>query len=170
MEKMLHKYKKTLLIIMILAIAMSLTACGSAVQTVKSGEMEIKISKEYKASSLANATWYYTSPDSIAMGIRSSKEDIEKSGLEVNSLQDYVEAYIKANDIPKDTEVVSTESYEYFEYKRKVSGIMYSYITCAYDSSDAYWLVSFACYKEMYNDYRTDFLEAADSVKFTNRE
>ena len=77
----------------------------------------------------------------------------------------------KKEEVPiKTSQSMNTESYEYFEYKRKVSGIMYSYITCAYDSSDAYWLVSFACYKEMYNDYRTDFLEAADSVKFTNRE
>ena len=128
--------------------------------------MEITLSKDYQKATLANATWYYTSPDGIAMGVRSSKEDIEKSGLEANSAQDYAEAYIRANNIPGSPKVNSKDNYLYFEYNRKVSGTDYSYLTCVFDNNDEFWLVNFACYKELYNEYKNDFFESADSVVF----
>ena len=59
--------------------------------------MEITLPKGFQRATLENATWYYTSPDGLAMGIRHLKTDLEKSGLEANSLKDYAMAYIKAN-------------------------------------------------------------------------
>jgi hypothetical protein len=166
--KKIHRYfLKNVYILMALLFIMSLTGCGSRTRTVKSEGMEITLTKDYQKSTLANATWYYTSPDGLAMGIRSSKEDIEKSGLETNSVQDYAEAYIKANNIPGNPKVHTNDGYVYFEYSRKVSGTDYSYLTCVYDNSDSFWMVNFACYKELYREYKNDFFESADSVIFT---
>ena len=58
------------------------------------------------------------------------------------------------------------DEYVYFEYSRKVSGTDYSYLTCVYDNSDEFWLVNFACYKELYKEYKSDFFNSADSVVF----
>jgi hypothetical protein len=143
----------------------SLTACSNE-QEVKSEGMTITLNKSYKESTLANATWYYTSPDGLAMGIKSLKNDVEKSGLEVNSPLDYAEAYIRANNIPGKPKIKGKGKYIYFEHTRKVSGTEYKYLTCIYDQYDSYWVVTFACYKALYNDYKMDFFESADSVVF----
>ncbi len=155
-------------VLLIAMILSGLTACGSTEKTVKSEGMTITLSREYKKSTLANATWYYTSPDCIAMGIKSTKDDIEKSGLETNSVNDYAEAYIRANNIPGSPKVKTRGNYVYFRYSRKVKGTDYSYITCIYDYDDVFWMVSFACYKEMYKVYKNEFLASADSVTFTD--
>ena len=158
---------KYIALFLMMAVLMGLaTSCGEATQVVKSEGMEIALSKEYKKATLANATWYYTSPDGLAMGIRSKKDDVEKSGLEANSVQDYAEAYIKANSIPGSPKVKTKGNYVYFKYNRKVSGTDYSYLNCVYDNDDEFWLVSFACYKELYSSYEKDFFESADSVVF----
>ena len=147
-----------------------LSGCGEGEKTVKSEDMTIKLGKEYKESTLANATWYYTSPDGLAMGIRSMKDDIEKSGLEVGSAHDYAEDYIKANNIPGNPTVKTKDNYVYFEYKRKVSGTEYAYLSCIYEHEDEYWLVNFACYKELYKEYKEDFFASADSVSFKEED
>ena len=59
--------------------------------------MKMELSKQYKKGSLENATWYYTSPDGVAMGVKTSQNDLEKTGLEANSIQDYAEAYTRVN-------------------------------------------------------------------------
>lgn len=161
--------KKVSIILMACMMLAGLTSCGENTKTVKSEDMKITLSKEYQKGTLANATWYYTSPDSIAMGIRSLKDDVEKSGLEVNSASDYAEAYIKANNIPGSPKVESREGYVYFTYKKKISGTDYSYLSCVYDHDDEYWLINFACYKELYGEYKNEFFKSADSVTFTEK-
>ncbi len=163
-QKKVKRFMAEGLVIMLL---MSLCGCGDMTKTIKSGDMTIDIGKEYKEETLANVTWYYTSPDGIALGIRSLKDDVEKSGLEVDSSQDYAEAYIKANAIPGSPKLKHDENYVYFEHSKKVSGTDYSYITFIYDNEDEYWIVSFACYKELYSTYKKDFINSADSVTFT---
>ena len=143
----------------------ALTACSNE-QEVKSEGMTITLDKSYKESTLANTTWYYTSHDGLAMGIKSLKNDVEKSGLEVNSPLDYAEGYIRANNIPGQPKIKSKVSYIYFEHSRKVSGIEYKYLTCIYDHDDAYWVVTFACYKALYDEYKAGFFKSADSVVF----
>ena len=162
--------KKTVVILTVLMLIGLLVGCGKEEvpeeEPVKSEGMSIILGKQYQEATLANATWYYTSPDGLAMGIRSKKDDIEKSGLEANSAQDYAEAYIKANSIPGTPKVNSKGNYVYFEYSRKVSGTDYSYLSCVYDNKDEFWLVNFACYKELYNEYKADFFASADTVTF----
>jgi hypothetical protein len=161
------KYRLVLSLLLTFILLLSLTACGEEQdQVVKSEGMCITLSREYQKSTLANATWYYTSPDGLAMGIKSSKDDIEKSGLEVSSAQNYAEAYIKANSIPGSPKVRTRNDYTYFQYSRRVSGTDYSYYSCIYDHGDYYWLVTFACYKELYNEYKADFVNSSNSVTF----
>ena len=170
MKSFLRKsIKRVALTVLGVLMISTLTSCGATTKTIKSEDMKITLSREYKESTLANATWYYTSPDGLAMGIRSLKDDVEKSGLEVNSAQDYAEAYIKANSIPGSPKVESRQGYVYFSYKKKVSGTDYSYLTCVYEHDDEYWLVNFACYKELYSEYKNEFFKSADSVEFIEK-
>ncbi len=164
---MKRQLKAVLAVLLVFMMTFPLCGCGGDKdKVVKSEGMSITLSKEYQKSTLANATWYYTSPDGLAMGIRSKKDDIEKSGLETNSVQDYAEAYIKANSIPGSPKVRQRNGYAYFQYNRKVSGTDYSYYSCVYDHGDEFWLVTFACYKELYNEYKEDFVASSNSVTF----
>ncbi len=164
------RIKKKVVGLIVFMLISLLVGCGkkesTGDDTIKSEGMSIVLGKQYQEAVLANATWYYTSPDGLAMGIRSKKDDIEKSGLEANSAQDYAEAYIKANSIPGSPKVKTKGKYVYFEYSRKVKGTDYSYLSCVYDNKDEFWLVNFACYKELYKEYKSDFFASADSVTF----
>ena len=162
--------KRILILLALIMLAGLLAGCGKEIvpeeEPVKVEGMSIVLGKEYQESTLANATWYYTSPDGLAMGIRSRKDDVEKSGLEVSTARDYAEAYIKANSIPGSPTIRNRSEYAYFEYSRKVSGTDYAYLTCVFDNKDEFWLVNFACYKELYKEKKADFLNAADTVVF----
>ena len=162
----MRSFKLLSILMIVFLMGSLLTACGSKTRTIKSEGMKMSLSKEYRKASLANATWYYESPDGLAMGIKSSKDDIEKSGLETDSVQDYAEAYIKANNIPGNPKVKAKGNYYYFTYKRKVSGTEYAYLTCVYDNDDSIWLINFACYKELFKEYKSEFFASADSVEF----
>ncbi|MCR5215298.1 MAG: hypothetical protein K6E10_12865, partial [Eubacterium sp.] len=168
--KLYNKYfKRAGVLCLLFLLLFSLYGCGASTKVIESEDMSITIGKEYKKETLANATWYYASPDGMALGIRSLKDDVEKSGLEVDSASDYAEAYIKANSIPNSPSLSQGDGYEYFEYTKKVSGTEFSYITFVYDNYDEYWIVSFACYKELYTTYKKDFIASADSVEFSKK-
>ena len=168
--KFFKSYKRIFTIFLLVTLSLVFTSCGKETERIiKHENMSMKLSKEYQKSTLANASWYYTSPDGLVLGIRSKKDDVEKSGLEANTAMDYAEAYIKANSIPGSPKVRNRKDYVYFQYNRKVSGTDYSYLTCIYDNEDEYWLVSFACYKELIGEYKSEFLDSADSVTFESK-
>ena len=161
------KYRKKVLVTMVLIVAvLSLTGC-KAKRYSDLGGMSISMSEDMRAVKNKNATWAMTNGYINAVGIRTDSDDLEKSGLEVNSLSDYVAAYIKGNDIP-DTVTVNTEdNYIYFTYDNKESKL--TYVNFFYDNEDYYWLVSFACpMGKTYDLYRKDIFKWADSVKFIN--
>lgn len=161
-------FKNILSIMLIAMMLLTITSCGTASKEVHESGMVIKLPKGFQRSTMENATWYYQGSDAVAMGIRTYKTDLEKEGLESDSVQDYAAAYIKANSVPGDPEIQTSDKYIYFEYNAKVSGIDYSYLTCIYDHDDTYWLVNFACYKQAYQESRSDFFKWADSVEFEN--
>ena len=162
------KGKSRIICILICLMVFTLTACGPGKAVIKEDDMTITLTKDFQKGQKENVTWYYTSTDAIAIGIKVPKTDLEKEGLEINSASDYAEVYIKANDIPGNPQVNSKDNYVYFEYKDKISGSDYSYLTCIYDDSDSYWMVSFACYRDAYIESSKDFFKWADSVEFGN--
>ena len=160
--------KNRIILMLICLMIFTLTACGPGKQVIKEDDMTITLTKDFQKGHKDNVTWYYTSSDAIAIGIKVLKTDLEKEGLETNSSSDYAEAYIKANEVPGSPQVKSEDNYVYFEYNDKVSGSDYSYLTCIYDDRDSYWMVSFACYKDAYVESSKDFFKWADSVEFGN--
>lgn len=160
--------KKAVLISLCMIMLLSLTACGSETKTIKEANMKMELSKQYKKGSLENATWYYTSPDGVAMGVKTSQNDLEKTGLEANSIQDYAEAYTRVN-IGTNKTVKQKNGYCYVKYNKVISGTDFSYINFFFDdNAGSYWVISFACYKEIYNEEESSFFASADSVEFIN--
>jgi len=162
-------------VVCIMALIFTVTGCSGTKQ-IESEDMTIELPRGYKESELEQATWYYTSQDGLAMGIRVLKSDLEKSGLELDTLRDYVQTYISANDISGASDIKERTSpdtgntYEYFEYEKTISRTGYSYITFFFDDGDYYWVVNFACYKAMYSEMKPEFKSSADSVTFTEQK
>ena len=151
--------KKALLMLGILLAMLSITGC-KAKRYSDLGGMSISMSEDMRSVKNKNATWAMTNGYINAVGIKTDSDDLEKTGLEVNSLADYVAAYI-----PDNVTVNTEDNYIYFTYNNKESRL--TYVNFFYDNGDYYWLVSFACpMGNTYDLYRKDIFKWADSVKF----
>lgn len=157
--------KKILLFLNFTVMLILFTGCGAKEKTITEDDMTITLTEDFKKSSLANATWYYESTNALVMGIRETKDELEHTGLEVNSLNDYASAVIETNGLSSVT-AKERGDYLYFEYDKTIGGTKYSYMTCLYDHNEEYWMINFACYEQRYDKLKDDFLEWADSVSF----
>ena len=160
-------------VILSVLILSMLSGCGSRVKKIHEDDMKINLTNSFNKSFMENATWYYTSSDANAIGIKVLKSELEKNGVETNSVADYAVAYITANQIKGASEVqtAATEAgqdYVFFEYEHKAKDKEFSYLNCFYDNKDEYWIVSFACYKDAYQSFKNDFVKYAASVTFEN--
>ena len=160
------RFKKKALLMVLFMAMLFITGCKEK-RFSDLGGMAISMSEDMRVVKNRNATWAMTNGYINAVGIRTDSDDLEKTGLEVNSLSDYVAAYIKGNDIPDNVTVNTEDNYIYFTYNNKESKL--TYVNFFYDNRDYYWLVSFACpMGNTYDLYRKDIFKWADSVKFTD--
>lgn len=65
-----------------------------------------------------------------------------------------------------EADIVEKGGIKCFTYEREVSGNDYAYLATVFKSSDAFWLIQFACFKDDYNDKEDDFVKWAKSVAF----
>lgn len=161
----MRKTKAKILLICALGLSLLLTACGAEPKTITEEGMTITLTEDFSAATMDNATWYYESTDALVMGIRETKDELEQTGLEVNTLRDYAKAVIEANSLTGTT-IQERNDYLYIEYEKTVDGTNYSYMTCLYDHGEEYWLVNFTCYQQRYKKLKSNFLDWADSVSF----
>lgn len=159
------KQKRFLIILLGAIMLLSLTACSEKKYSDLGG-MTITLPNDMRKIRNKDATWAMTNGYITAVGIRTDSDDLEKTGLEVNSLADYVAAYIKGNDIPEDITVNTEDDYIYFSYNKKSANL--TYVNFFYDNGDYYWLVSFACPKgKTFDLYRKEIFKWAGTVKFS---
>ncbi len=141
-----------------------LTSCGKKTE-IAVEDMKITLTGDFKEGEMANTTWYYENPEVLAMGIRTKKSDLEKVGIEIGSLTDYTNSYIKGNRLPVMETPEKKENYICFSYEKTIEQTNYKYLTFVYEGSDTYWIVNFACYKELFDRKEKDFYKWADSVE-----
>ncbi len=155
--------KHNSIIILFILSLMCLLAC-SRNKKFTNGEITITLSNQYATSSVEKADWCYESPNAIVTGVKESKESLEKVGMEdVDSISAYAEGIVKEKGL-KSSDIKVGNGYLYFDSTKKISGSVYSYRTCIYSATDGYWVVSFACYKELFESQVKNFTAYADSV------
>lgn len=133
----------------------------------KEEDFSIQLTDDFKQKDLKGATYYYESDTAIVMVIHESEEGL--NGIDVtsqSSLEDYMKAVVKNNDLPKKTKIMERENYRYISYESgDDKNGKYSFIATTYKKGDQFWLVNFACRKSDDGKLKKQFLEWADSVQ-----
>ena len=134
----------------------------------KEKDFSIQLTKDFKKKDLKGATYYYESDTAIVMVIHESEEGL--NGIDItsqSSLEDYMEAVVGNNDLPKNTKIMERDQYRYISYESgDDKNGKYSFIATTYKKDDQFWLVNFACRKSDDGKLNKQFLEWADSVQF----
>ena len=166
--------KRFLSIILVLTAVFALGACGQAEDVptevapkdFKVSGMTITLTNQFqKATSEGYTACYET--DDVAVFILKETFTLQE-GLEDVSLEKYAELVRDSNESKATTTLYQQGDLTCMEYSffSEEHDQTYSYFTTMYKSSDAFWLIQFACREEFYDTYKNDFVEWAQSVSF----
>ena len=96
----------------------------------------------------------------------------------INSASDYLRLQfenmpedVQSNNVIVDTEgnsvLFEEDGVEYYEYTDfDLLSDSYKYLSTAYESDDAFWLVQFCCDVDDYDSNKADFIKWAKTVSF----
>lgn len=96
---------------------------------------------------------------------RESLEDYAAGGLDLSAMTtaEYADLTAEANGIGQQFDTDENGNL-YVSYNARMDGVEYYYHTVLYRGSDAFWLVTFACFEEVAEDYAGLFTEWSGSV------
>lgn len=170
--------KKKNWILLVLAIAMVVVAIitikvfffptKAEEKTFTEKEFSIKLTEDFEKKKLEGATYYYESSTAIVMVIKEKATELEDIGIqEDSSLDDYVQAIVKSNKLPEDTKISKRGDYRYISYENgdKKTGEFY-FVAVTFRQGEEFWLMNFACRQTNDQQFKEQFLEWADSIKF----
>lgn len=121
------------------------------------GEFVIMLPEGFQETTAQGYTAAYTDGEVYVFVLRESFEDF--AGYDID-FEDYLNLVLAANANRNPTEIEYNDYYvPYFEYDFTNGGVTYSYYTSMYEGTNAYWLVQFACEKDVYADHLYDFEE-----------
>ncbi|MGM9681078.1 MAG: hypothetical protein ACI3XR_06190 [Eubacteriales bacterium] len=91
-------------------------------------------------------------------------------GLCYLTLNEYVELVREENSDKSPEEIQTSDGLTYFEYSfhDDESNEDARYLTVFYKSSDAFWMVQFATYDNIYEEFKPDLIKWANTVTFDN--
>lgn len=89
--------------------------------------------------------------------------------LKEYSIKEYGELTIEYGDFDSDVKIQEQDGLTYFEFTfdDDETEEHYKYLACVYKTDDAFWVVQFTTDTADYDSYRSDFVEWAKSVEFT---
>lgn len=126
----------------------------------------IKMDEGMIEQDIATSTATFTNTETVVTALKEEFTLLESIGINKDSkIEDYAKAVIENNK--ENYELKEKDNIHYFEYEKTVSGKNFYYLSAVYKSSDAFWLVSFACEKNNRSTYEKTFLEWAKTVTFS---
>lgn len=87
----------------------------------------------------------------------------EGFGMEEWSTEKYAEVMVEVNEF--DCEVRTESGFVCFDRSKSVSGKDYRYFSVILKGDDAFYYVEFICVESNFEDYRSDFIEWAKTIK-----
>ncbi|MGM9637455.1 MAG: hypothetical protein ACI3YK_05645 [Eubacteriales bacterium] len=130
--------------------------------------MNITLTKAFTESTEEGCTACY---DSIQVSIFAIKDLFSVSvGLESLTLEQYAELIRQQNDDISPEEIRTSDGLTYFEYSYhdEETNEDIRYLTVFYKSSDAFWTIQFATFESIYEEFRPDLINWANTVTFDN--
>lgn len=141
-------------------------------KTITEGNISITTSLPFtKQKTVDGVDWFYGYvPDGVGIccTINTVKDLKHESRLEVDTIDEYIDLWIKSGNYSKLHMYgpYDAGSYKYIEYQSEVDGDYMSYYAAAFYHNDTYYMFSFFCPTIKYNVYKTQFNNWANSITF----
>ena len=165
-------FSRILALLFIAALVLSVSACGGSsgkqeakMQTVDSGNgFRISLPADMTSDPTDGFELFYISDYAMMSVVREDYELLRNAGIDPDTItiDDYATLVGQANEITYDKDA----SGNYVtEYTRTVDGSDFYYFTTLRQSSDSYWVVSFACFLSDRDKYKASFEEWAGTIE-----
>lgn len=128
--------------------------------------MNITLTKAFTEDTEEDCDICYTS---VQVSVFATKDLFSMTdGLKNLTVSQYAELIREQNEDKSPEEIQTSDGLTYFEYSfyDEESGDNARYLTAFYKSSDAFWIVQFATYVSIYDDFRPDLINWANTVTF----
>ncbi len=158
--------KRILLAIIISILAIAACGCSSDPQNFSSNELTVTLTKEFKEKTVSGFDVYISSDDVVFSAIEETSDELESSGYEIASLNDYCLDIAELNSTPKSS-IVKRNDYYYFTSTKTVSGGNYTYVHCMFEGSSSYWICEFVCKTKLYDVYKDNIFKWADTIQIS---
>ncbi|MDD2268730.1 MAG: hypothetical protein PHY15_04150 [Eubacteriales bacterium] len=158
--------KKLFLIVSLFILSVFLlNSCSAFVKekpkTFSDAGMKIELTNKFSKVSFEPYTVCYNSGKVAVFALK--EEFTLFSGINY-SLEEYAEVVLKNNSLS--SEVKEVDGLVTFTFKKDVEKTNFSYFASVYKTTDAYWLIQFACESSDYETYKDEIIKYAKSVTF----
>lgn len=136
-------------------------------KTFSSDGMTITLTEDFKETKMEPYTVVYESKDAAVFVLREPFS--LTSGFENNSLKDYADLVIRANNLGS-AEVKTEDGLTYFVYQftNPETKDVYHYFSYVYKTDDAFWMIQFTTLDKNAKAYAKQTKEWAKSVTFSD--
>lgn len=133
------------------------------------GDMHLTLTDEFERLELDGLTAYYESGEVSVFILQELFTDLpDVEDITKYTLEDYGRAVLKNNEFTASVRLQHNDGLLFFEFQdtSSVSGEYYDYFAAIYRDDDSFWLVQFATHEDLYDEYRTTFMEWAKQIYF----
>jgi len=132
-------------------------------------ELNITLPADYIQQDNEKYTFYYSNANSICLGNKEPIDDLEASGITAGTIDDYVNIIKEKSEIDTPTETVEgNEEARVFTWNNTFNDNEYTYLGYVCKTTDAYWLIQFACLAKDYNELKPQFMNYLSTVEITS--
>lgn len=165
---MKRKFKALVVgMVSVLACLGLLAGCASD-KTFETSGMQITLTSAFYEKEYVSMTAYYESRDAIVTVLKEEFGLVD--GFGNYTLSQYTDTVLSANNLSASVQTREGKEYQYFTYERSASGKNFYYLATTHKSSDAFWLIQFACVVSDKDKYTDKFLGWADTITFGSSE
>ena len=157
------KLRKYIFLSTLLIFVFSITGCGSNPKNFTTGKITITLTDDFHEEELSYFDAYYESEKVLFSAVEETNEELELSGYEIASLNDYCSQIAELNGVAIDS-IAKRGDYYYFTNKATVSGANYTYVHCMFKSGSSYWVCEFVCKSKDYDKLEDSIFKWADSI------
>lgn len=157
--------KRTLSLVLFVALTFSLTACfGPKAKEFSGSGITIELTEEFNVQETVLAPLYLVSVKHIFTGMREAKSEL--SGYGISNLSQYIQAVLTNNNktgtIYDDTFDDITFKYAY--YNATVDGTEYGYMLIVMEGSNHFYSMNFGCLAKDLDNNKDIYLEWAKTI------
>lgn len=163
--------KKAISLILLFVMTATLfSGCGlpfrkTTDKTFTKAGLSITLTSDFSEQDLASQTAYYVSKQVIVTTLKEEFSLFENINMPAEmSLTEYAQLVIENNKI--ESEITQEDGLTSFLYKKEMNGKNITYYATVFRSTDAFWLVQFACDTEQFEEYKPQFIQYAKTVTF----